>query len=330
MGKIGDSGAYTLDEWGQLNGGVEGEVIELLTEDNSILDDIPWIQSNKDEGHQTEIRTKLGEPEFGALYRGAKKSKGETQMVTDVTGFIDDRNEIDVRLLELNGNKRKYRIREAKAHLEGLRNKTAENFFYGSRAVNPLAFDGLNVRYPYANGPGVVDAGGTGTKLTDMWLVVWGDSDVHGIFPKGTKAGIGFDNVPKEAAKDSLGNTYYVSADNYIWHQGLTVRDWRSVSRICNIDTTKLLLPPSDADYVNIHDMIILAEANIPESKIGRAVWYGNRDIQTALKIQANKKENVDITREEWMNAKNVVHINSIPLRRCDAILSTQSVLPDL
>ncbi len=36
----------------------------------------------------------------------------------------------------------------------------------------------------------VIHGGGSGDDNTSIWLVVWGYSTVHGIYPKGSKAGL--------------------------------------------------------------------------------------------------------------------------------------------
>jgi hypothetical protein len=40
------------------------------------------------------------------------------------------------------------------------------------------------------------------------------------------------------ARADANGNTYQAYRDHFKWECGLTVRDWRYVVRICNIDVT--------------------------------------------------------------------------------------------
>ena len=40
----------------------------------------------------------------------------------------------------------------------------------------------------------VISAGGAGS-CTSVWLVVWGPNTIHGIFPKGSKAGLSHDDL---------------------------------------------------------------------------------------------------------------------------------------
>jgi hypothetical protein len=88
-----------------------------------------------------------------------------------------------------------------------------------------------------ANGQNIIDAGGTGSVNTSVWLVVWGEKTVFGIFPKGSKAGLFHEDLGLIDAFDANNNRYRAYADHWQWKNGLVVKDWRYVVRICNVDT---------------------------------------------------------------------------------------------
>ncbi len=50
------------------------------------------------------------------------------------------------------------------------------------------------------NAQNIIDAGGTGTDNTSIWLV-WGENTVHGIFPKGQKAGIQMEDKGRDTGR---------------------------------------------------------------------------------------------------------------------------------
>ncbi|MXF24183.1 major capsid protein, partial [Escherichia coli] len=84
-------------------------------------------------------------------------------------------------------------LSEDRAFIEAMNQAMAQTLFYGDSSVNPQQFMGLSSRYSSlsaGNAQNIIDAGGTGTDNTSIWLVVWGENTVHGIFPKGQKAGI--------------------------------------------------------------------------------------------------------------------------------------------
>ena len=111
------------------------------------------------------------------------------------------------------------------------------------------------------------------------------------------------------------------------WNVGLTVRDWRSVVRICNIDTTKLTLKKGESGFVDLHRLTIVAKNKIPTAKRNRLVWYCNQDVMTALELQASDAGNVQLMYGELYQSKNVPFLHGRPVRQCDAILSTQTAL---
>ena len=50
---MADTLVRTLAEWGQFfkENGQPHDVIELMDQDNSINDDIPWMEANSEDGH---------------------------------------------------------------------------------------------------------------------------------------------------------------------------------------------------------------------------------------------------------------------------------------
>ncbi|MGU4976976.1 hypothetical protein MAX27_24900, partial [Escherichia coli] len=148
--------------------------------------------------------------------------------------------------------------------------------FYGDSSVNPQQFMGLSSRYSSlsaGNAQNIIDAGGTGTDNTSIWLVVWGENTVHGIFPKGQKAGIQMEDKGQVTLEDAKGGKYEGYRTHYKWDNGLTLRDWRYVVRIANIDVSNLDAPSTAA---NIAKLMIRALHRIPNRGMGRPVFYMN------------------------------------------------------
>ena len=80
----------------------------------------------------------------------------------------------------------------------------AETLIYGDTTVHPQRFTGLSARFnslAAKNGVNIIDAGGTGSNLTSIWLVVWGENTVHGLFPKGSKAGLQQEHKGRDARR---------------------------------------------------------------------------------------------------------------------------------
>ena len=189
---INGSMVRTLADWGQFfkTNGRPCDIIELLNQENTILDDILWREATDYDGHRTVVRDGLPCVYWRRLYRGTPPSKSAVSVVKDPVGMLETRSEIDAKLLELHQSQAKaYRMQEAKAFMESLRQSLAMAIFYGNIKDEPDSINGLAPRYAFKNAPQVVDAGGTKGPMTSIFGVVWGENDVTGIYPKDSPAG---------------------------------------------------------------------------------------------------------------------------------------------
>ncbi|MEB0913807.1 hypothetical protein VC891_02995 [Citrobacter freundii] len=318
--------ALTLADWGKRidpNGKVD-KIIELLSQTNPILLDMMIMESNSPTGHKTTVRTGLPDATWRLLNYGVPNSKSTTAQVTDTMGMLETYAEIDKSLADLNGNTAEFRLSEDRAFLEAMNQKMAQTLFYGDTSVNPQQFMGLASRYSSksaGNGQNIIDAGGTGTDNTSIWLVVWGENTVHGIFPKDQKAGLQMQDLGEQTLRDSAGGQYQGYRTHYKWDNGLTLRDWRYVVRIANIDVSDLSVPASAA---NIVTQMVKALHRVPNLKMGRAAFYMNRTVAQALDLQSLDKASLALsvkeTEGEWWTT-----FRGIPIRETDAILETEA-----
>ncbi|KKY89824.1 phage protein [Enterobacter cloacae] len=318
--------ALTLADWGKRidPDGKVAKITELLSQTNPILDDMPFMESNSPTGHRTTIRTGLPDAYWRMINSGVQKGKSTTVQITDTMGMLETYAEIDKSLADLNGNTAEFRLSEDRAFLEGMNQRMAQTLFYGDTAVNPQQFMGLSSRYSLlsaGNGQNIIDAGGTGTDNTSIWLVVWGENTVHGIFPKGQKAGLQMENKGQQTLLDANNNPYEGYRTHYKWDAGLTLRDWRYVVRIANIDVSNLSDPQTAA---NIAKLMVRALHRIPNRGMGKPVFYMNRTVAQALDTQAMDKSSLAIsvkeTEGEWWTS-----FRGVPIRETDALLETEA-----
>lgn len=331
---INDKLVRTLGEWGRFFGssGEPHNVIEMMDQENSILDDIKFMEANGYDGHKTTIRNGLPEVYWRRLYKGTPPGKSQISQIKDTCGMLEARSIIDVKMLELHGSQSKaYRASEAKAFLEAMRQKLATTVIYGSLDSNPDGFHGLDPRYAHKNAPQVIDAGGAvADKCTSLWGIVWGENEVHGIFPKDSPAGLKHKPLLEQDIFDADGNAYRGVGDLFEWNVGLTVRDWRCVVRVCNIDTTKLSLEKGQTGFVDLHRLTVRAKNLIPPEKRTRMIWYANQDVVTALELQSTDSGYVRLVYGDLFRSKNIPYLHGCPLRQVDAILSTENPLAAL
>ena len=150
----------------------------------------------------------------------------------------------------------------------------------------------------------------------------WGANTCHGIYPKGTKAGLQHHDLGEVTLHDGNNGMYQGYRSHYKWDLGLSVRDWRYVVRIANVDVKKLTKDgKAGADLI---DLMTQAVELIPNLNAGKAVFYCNREIRSILRRQiANRVVGSTLTMEE-VAGKKVVAFDGIPVRICDQLLSTE------
>ena len=320
-----------LEDWykGQRDG--IGDTLELLNKTNDVLADIPWMEANGSDGHKTRMRTGLPTVYYRRLYRGTPVSKSQWSQVKETCSMLEARQELDVKEVELYGDKAKaFRMSEAKAFMESLRQKVARTLFYGAQDASPDEFNGLSIRYSDPSSKHVISAGSDSPAGNcSMWLVRWGSDTVHGIYPKGSKGGVSHKDLGTYTTTDSDGgsNKFEVVADLYSWDVGLAVRDWRAVARICNIDSSKLMLRKGVSGWIDLQKYTLMAKNALPEGMRSGAVWYCNSDVMTALELQAGDSGNVHLRYGEYFNLKEVPFLHGIPVRQCDALISAEELV---
>lgn len=302
-------------------------VVEILNQRNEVLEDMPWMEGNLPTGHRTTIRSGLPVPTWRKLYGGVQPTKSRRVQVTDNCGMLEDYAEVDKALADLNGNTEAFRISEDRAHIEGISQEMAQTLFYGNEGSEPEAFTGLAPRFnslSAENADNIIDAfSGSGGDLTSIWLIVWGENSVHGIVPKGSKTGVQMTDKGQVTVENADGNNGRMEAyrTHYRWDCGLTVRDWRQIVRIANIDVSEL---GTIANTKNIINWMVQAAERVDNLGAGRPVFYMNRTIREKLRLGILERISNNLT-WETVSGKRVMTFDDIPVKRVDQILKTES-----
>jgi len=339
------STALTYADWAKRmeDGYRVATIIELLSQTNEILEDMMVVEGNLPTGHKTTVRTGLPQATWRLLNQGVPNAKSTTAQIVDTCGNLETYAVIDKDIADLNGNTAEFRLSEVKAFLEGMSQQVASTLIYGNQYTNPERFTGFSPRYSTITAAtsqtaaNVLDAGGTGSTNTSIWLGVWGSDTCHATFPKGKITGLQHRDMGEWPVQDSTGNTYQAYRDHFKWEIGLVMRDWRYWTRISNIDVTQL----TGVSAANLINLIVRALYRLPtqpvsagtiqtsdtpevRANMGRTVIYCNRVIRTYLDLQAMNKTNVLLRIEEF-DGKPVTTFRGIPVRTCDAILNNEA-----
>lgn len=312
----------------QENGKVSSTIIEILNETNEMLDDMIVLPCNEGTTHKTTVRTGLPSPTWKKLYQHTQPTKSTTAQVVDTTAMAEDFSEIDEDLVELADDKAQFRLNESKAHLQGISQDHQSKIIYGNTASDPEQFLGLAPRFnslSAVNGNNIIDAGGTGSDNTSVWFMIWGQTTVHGIYPKGTMAGVQHKDLGVESKTDSSGGILRVYRDQYKLKAGVSLRDWRYVVRIANIDVSDL-----QAGTVDIYKYMRKAYWKLPKDwkAKGKAAIYCNSDVLEALDAKQTSGHSGTATvqlKPAEVQGKEVLMYRDIPLRQVDAILNTEA-----
>lgn len=310
--------------------GNSADIVEMMAQTNEILQDMHFKEGNLVTGDRTTIRTGLPTVYWRMMNQGVLTSKSTTAQVDEGCAMLESWSEVDIALANLGGNPAAFRLSEARAFIEAMGQELAQTTFYGA-ASSPEEFVGLAPRYSAtsaANGSNILLAGGAGSDNSSIWLVVWGERTIHGIFPKGSKAGIQHHDHGEQTVDNAGGVTgakMRAFQDQFVANTGLVVKDWRYAVRIPNIDISALVTESAGADLIKL---MIKATKRVPALKAGKAAFYMNRsvlqmfDIQHRDAVQSGGGLNYDN-----VQGQVVMSFRGIPLRQCDVLHELEGVV---
>lgn len=332
MAGLGTS-ALTLAEWAKRldPNGKTADIVELLSQDNAILDDMLYVEGNLPTGHRTTQRLSLPNVEWRQINQGVTPSKSSTVQIEEACAMLEAWSEVDVELADLNGNTAAFRLSEASAFIEAMNQEHASTLFYGNSTTAPEEFNGLATRYNSLSGnigDQVLTGAGASTDNSSVWLICWGANTIHGIFPKGSKAGLSHQDHGKgvvETTAGIAGSRMLAYRDQWTWKTGLCVRDYRYAVRICNIDISNLVAKSSAADLL---ELMIKAMHRLPTMGRGKCAFYMNRTVHQMLDIQTRD----DVISGGGLgyanvNGQPVLSFRGVPIRRVDALLETEAAV---
>jgi len=320
----------TLADWAKRldPDGKTPQIVELLSQTNEVLADMLFMEGNLPTGHRTTVRTSLPSVAWRLLNNGVQPSKSTTAQVDEACGILEAWSEVDVVLAKLNGNTAAFRLSEAHAFIESMNQEMASTLFYGNSGTAPEEFTGFANRYvstSAANGQNVILGGAAGgqTDCSSIYLVCWGGQTVHGIFPKGSKAGLEHKDhgeVTVETSAGIAGTRMRAYQDQWIWNCGIALRDWRYVVRIANVDIS--------ADNADLVDLMIKAIHRIPTMGMGKCAFYMNRTLFQRLDLlrRADVISGGGLTYQN-VDGQIVPTFRQIPIRKCDALLETETAI---
>lgn len=293
-------------------------VAELLNQSNEIISYMNFIEGNLPTGHKGVVRTGLPTVQLRSFYKGVKASKSGRATVEDVCAMAEGRNEIDKDLADLNGNTAAFRLSEGLAFVESMNQTFSKQMIYGDTTVNPDGVLGLTPRYnslSAQSGGNILDAGGTGSDNTSVWLVVFGENTVTGVYPKGSQAGLLQQDLGEIDAFDENNDRFRAYAELWKWKFGLHVKDWRYAVRIANVDVSDLTGQTGTQAITAstwLNKLMIKALARIPSMGMGTPVFLASRTVKEMLSIGALDKSQNALSFTDALNQYGTVGAGSV------------------
>jgi hypothetical protein len=311
-------------------GGKVESIVEILNLTNEVLDDAVVIEANGPTSHRTTVRSGLPQATWRKLNYGVQPGKSTTVQVTDAMGMLEAYGEIDKALADLNGNTAAFRMSEEMAYIEGLSQTMATTVFYGNDGIDEATFTGFSPRYSSLtaeNADNIITTGNSaGANNTSIWLICWGPDTVHMTFPKGSQAGIQVEDLGRVTLESAPagGGRMEAYRTHYRWDMGLVLRDWRYAVRWQFNPNVLTKNAASGADLISgMTDMI----ERLPNAAKGRAAFYMGRKPRAFLRQQLVNKVAASTLTMVDVAGRKVVAFDDIPVRRVDALLSTEAQL---
>jgi len=308
-------------------------VVELLSQTNLLMRDIVVKEGNTQTGHRTTMRSGLPTVTWRKLYGYTQPSKSTTVQVDDAAGILEGFSFVDEDLASLSGDVAALRLSEDKPFFESMNQEFMQTYFYGNTDTDPEEFMGLSPRFSSISttagnsGTQIIDGGGTGSDNTSVWLLKHGENYLHSFFPKGTEMGLTHKDMGLQTETDTNGGKRIGYQTQYKWKTGLSVRDYRHIVRIANLDISDLLTAESgsdtSADLINL--MIEAMHLKMEHLEGGKLSFYCGREVYTALTKKAVAKANVNLTYEDFGGPNRVMAFQGIPVQRVDALTITEA-----
>ena len=334
MSIIGGTSLSLMDVARRTDGdGKIAKIVEILSEQNSILEDMMFEQCNNGMVHRTTVRTGLPAGMWRRLYGGVQSEKSTTEQIQDACGMLETYSKVDKALADMSPDKGAFLLSESVAFLEGLSQTMADTLIYGNEKNDKAKFTGLAARYGTLStderkiGFNVISGGGSGTDNTSIYVLNWGSQTMHGLYPKGSKAGVTIDDRGQQTVQDKDGNDFEAYVTHYKWDMGFCLRDWRYGVRIANIDVSDLA-SAGESGYsgANLINLLIKAFGKFPKADMGRRVIYCNRTVMTALNLMVANHETAALKIDE-VGGKPVTKFWGVPIRQVDAIRNDEAAV---
>ena len=295
------------------------DIAEILEESNEILNDLKFQEANNVTSHVATLRDRIPEAQTRAFNEYVGSETTSTRQVEEHIAMLAIYSVVDKKLVDVgSGDKSGFMLGEIKGFIEGMGQQAADLMFYGNRANDPGEINGLANRYNTLSQKNVWDNGGSSNR-TSIWVLQHDLDKVHGVYPRGSKAGLDHRDLGEQTDTDGNGKQMQVYKHYFTWDFGLVVRDPKAVQRVANVDSTT-------TSSFSFDNSLIKALNQMPKRGKG-SVIYVNRDVFTMMDIYAKDKTNMAYGNITDAAGQEITTFRGIPVRLVESLLSTESAV---
>lgn len=322
MGKLTATDQLTMVELAKRSGATDDQrqIIELLAENNEVLKDAPAVEANDGTTDVTVQRTSLPHGTHRAFNQGVAPAASQTKTIQEVCCELTAICQIDASLVKKAQSREQLIQSEINAFLEGMAQDQADDFFYGDHQTDKRYIDGFAKRRAAIDGTHCIDAGGTGSELTSLYIIMWAQNKARLIYPRGSSSiGIEHTDMGLQLVDDGTGTgaKYKALVHEFSASYGISMKDDRALIRIANI--------PATMGGDDLAKMIVKALPNLPSGS-GNISILCNKKVKSLFDVAVIDKSNVILPAEDpW--GKRIATIADCRVRCCDAILNTESAV---
>ena len=292
--------------------GNQAQIVEVLNRKmGDILTEAPWLPSNDVWTNKTTRRGTLPTGSRRKLNQRISQSVSRTTEIMDVIEMLEDYCDVDAALVDSMPSPALFRSGEVDAFIEGLGQTIVADILYANSFADPDAMHGLAARLATVDARFVIDGGGTGSDLTSIYVVTWGQTTSHLIYPKNMAANLGVTHTDKgQVTSENADGLIEIYRDHFKIQCGLVVRHPRAIGRVANIEQLSVGANTFDED-----DLITLL--NNMETGPGTRI-YLNETLATQAQIRCKDKNNVYWVpggNGDALSGEPILYFNKVPVR---------------
>jgi hypothetical protein len=294
-------------------------IAEILAKQSPVLQHMVFLEANDQFSNVTTQRYKLPTGSWRKFNAGVLSEASLTRQIRDTIGMLESYAEHDCKLVDSMPSPSQFRNDENAAFIEGLGQTMAYQLFYGNALVDPEKWTGLAPRLNTLGTTTVQGCGGSGSDTSSIFLVTWGPTTCHMVYPRNSGAGLKHENLGKTTKIDSSGYMWEVYRDHFMWDAGLVVRNPRAIGRVANIEVS---------GTSNIFDEDVLIKVKNWMLNQGRgATAYTSTNVMSYIQIAIKDKSNVFHPVSDPFGPGEVPSLLGIPIYVDENIIETETVV---